>query len=118
MIVPNSSQEKSDDLLMEYSNIMHVWLMKIIAIYNILYTFVNIYLGDVIQGHTTAISLPLIITSYFLFNKGFVFTSKVFNVAQILTIITVLSVLSGVFSLMYLYYLPLIDLFHPLLSNH
>lgn len=108
MTIPQSAQDTSDDLLMNYSNIMHVWLMKIMAIYSIVYTFVNIYLGDVLQGYTTAIALPLVITSYFLFKKGFVFTSKVFNVVQILTVITMLSVLSGVFSLLYLYYFPLI----------
>ena len=108
MTIPQSAQDTSDDLLMDYSNIMHVWLMKIIAIYSVLYTFVNIYLGDVLQGCTTALSLPFVITSYFLFKKGFVFTSKVFNLSQILTAITVLSFLSGVFSLMYLYYFPMI----------
>lgn len=108
--MPNSqsAQKTSDDLLMEYSNIMHVWLMKIIAIYSIIYTFVNVYLGDIHQAYATALSLPLVLISFILYKKEFVFASKLFNVIQILATITLLSVLAGVMSLMFLYYFPLI----------
>lgn len=108
--MPNSQsvQKTSDDLLMDYSNIMHVWLMKIIAIYSIIYTFVNVYLGDIYQAYATALSLPLVLISFVLYKKEFVFTSKLFNIIQILTTITVLSLLAGSMSLMFLYYFPLI----------
>jgi signal transduction histidine kinase len=108
MPTSQSAQETSDDLLMEYSNIMHVWLMKIIAIYSIVYTFVNVYLGDVHQAYATVLSFPLVLISFVLYKKEFVFTSKLFNIIQILTTITVLSMLAGSMSLMLLYYFPLI----------
>ena len=108
MAISESAQNTSDDILMDYSNVMHVWLMKIIAFYSVVYTFINIYLGDVQQAYATALSLVLVSTSGFIYNKGFVYTSKVFNVINILITITVLSVLAGVTSLMFLYYFPLI----------
>jgi signal transduction histidine kinase len=108
MPISQSAQETSDDLLMEYSNIIHVWLMKIIAIYSIVYTFVNVYLGDIHQAYVTVLSLPLVLISFVLYKKEFVFASKLFNVIQILATITLLSVLAGVMSLMFLYYFPLI----------
>ncbi|MFM2157079.1 MAG: hypothetical protein RL516_1828 [Bacteroidota bacterium] len=108
MVIFENAQETSDGLMMDYSNIMHVWLMKIIAFYSVVYTFINIYLEDVQQAYATAVSLVLVSISYFIYYKGFVFTSKLFNVANILITITVLSVLAGVMSLMFLYYFPLI----------
>ena len=108
MAITETFQDTSDDLLMEYSNVMHVWLMKIIAFYSIIYTFINIYLKDVQQAYATAVSLVLVSISYFIYYKGFVFTSKLFNVVNILFMITTLSVLAGVMSLMFLYYFPLI----------
>ena len=108
MAILDNTQDTSDDILMDYSNIMHVWLMKIIVVYSFLYTFINIYLGDVQQAYATAISLVLVSTSYFIYNKGLVFTSKLFNLVNILATITVLSVMAGVMSLMFLYYFPLI----------
>ena len=108
MAISQSTQETSDDLLMEYSNIMHVWLMKIISIYSIVYTFVNVYLGDIYQAYATVLSLPLVLISVILYKKEFIFASKLFNVVQILATITLLSVLAGMMSLMFLYYFPLI----------
>jgi hypothetical protein len=108
MAISENFQDTSDDLLMEYSNIMHVWLMKIIAFYSVVYTFINIYLGDVQQAYATVISFVLVLISYFLYNKGYVFISKLFNLFQILFTITTLSILAGVMSLMFLYYFPLI----------
>jgi signal transduction histidine kinase len=108
MAIFENAQDTSDGLLMDYSNTMHVWLMKIIAFYSVVYTFINIYLEDVQQSYATAVSLVLVSISYFIYYKGFVFTSKLFNVANILITITVLSVLAGVMSLMFLYYFPLI----------
>lgn len=108
MTIPQSAQDTSDDLLMEYSNIMHVWLMKIIAIYSVVYTFINSYLGDIQQTYATISALPLVAISYLLFTKNYVFLSKVFNVAQILITITVLAIMAGTTSLMFLYFFPLI----------
>jgi len=108
MAIFENAQDTSDGLLMDYSNIMHVWLIKIIAFYSVVYTFINIYLEDVQQAYATAVSLVLVSISYFIYYKGFVFASKLFNVVNILVTITILSVLAGVMSLMFLYYFPLI----------
>ncbi|MFN5347837.1 MAG: sensor histidine kinase [Bacteroidota bacterium] len=108
MAISDNTQNTSDDILMDYSNIMHVWMMKIIAFYSVVYTFINIYLNDVQQAYATAISLVLVSTSYFIYNKGFVYASKLFNLVNILATITVLAVLAGVMSLMFLYFFPLI----------
>lgn len=108
MTISQSTQDTSDDLLMQYSNIMHIWLMKVIAIYSVVYTFINFYLGDVQQAYATILVIPLVLISSLLYKKGFVFLSKIFNVIQVLLTITTLSLLAGVMSLMFLYYFPLI----------
>ena len=108
MVILDNTQDTSDDILMDYSNIMHVWLMKIIVVYSVIYTLINIYLGDVMQADATAISLVLVLTSYYIYNSGYVYASKLFNLVNILATITILSVLAGVMSLMFLYYFPLI----------
>jgi len=108
MAIFENAQDTSDGLLMDYSNIMHVWLIKIIAIYSFVYTFINIYLNDFDQAYATALSIPLVLISYLLYKKNFIFASKLFNVVQILGTITVLSVFAGLMSLMFLYYFPLI----------
>ena len=107
MAIFENAQDTSDGLLMDYSNIMHVLLMKIIAIYSFVYTFINIYLNDFDQAYATALSIPLVLISYLLYKKNFIFASKLFNVVQILGTITVLSVFAGLMSLMFLYYFPL-----------
>jgi signal transduction histidine kinase len=107
MAIFENAQDTSDDLLMDYSNIMHVLLMKIIAVYSLIYTFINIYLNDFDQAYATALSVPLVLISYLLYKKNFIFASKLFNVVQILGTITVLSVFAGLMSLMFLYYFPL-----------
>ena len=107
MAIFENAQDTSDDLLMDYSNNMHVLLMKIIAIYSFVYTFINIYLNDFDQAYATALSIPLVLISYLLYKKNFIFASKLFNVVQILGTITVLSVFAGLMSLMFLYYFPL-----------
>jgi hypothetical protein len=66
------------------------------------------YLKDYEQAAVTLLASPLVLISAFLFKKGFVTTSKLLNILQIVMVITMLCLLTGNYSFAFMYYFPVI----------
>ncbi len=107
MAIPDNSTIASSQLLVSFSNTMHKWIMNIIGVYCIFFTFINIYLNNIDQAYATVITLPFLAISMLLYRKGYIYESKVINIMQMLCVITVLSVIAGTMSMMFMYYFPL-----------
>jgi hypothetical protein len=104
----NKTISKSTRLLTENAIEIHRWLLIITSAFSVVFTVVSIVLHDYAQALISILSLPAVFIAHLINRKGYLYESKLFNSAQIITMITAVSLFTGINSLALMYFFPVI----------
>ncbi|MEY3344141.1 MAG: hypothetical protein RL090_1825 [Bacteroidota bacterium] len=95
-------------LLEEKGRQLHVALMWIVAIYSVLFFFVNTALGQPEQAMVTIAALPAVCITWLLYNSGYYYYSKVWNSVQISVLLSLIVLYSGPKMFGHAFFVPVI----------
>jgi len=101
-----SERNPSEDLILRKSKRLHAVLLKLIAVYAIIFFIVNMLAGQVIQGVVTLAALPSTGIAWILFVKGYYKYSKIWNSLQISVLILLLELMAGADTFAFAFMIP------------
>lgn len=105
---PGSHDNDRSLLLEEKGRQLHVTLMWIVAIYSIVFFFVNLALDQVEQAFVTLAALPGVSVTWILYSYGYYYYSRVWNAFQISALITLIVLFSGPELFAVVFFVPII----------
>jgi signal transduction histidine kinase len=95
-------------LLQEKSNRLHEMFMLIVVIFCLVYTGVDIWLGQLLQAAITFSTIFFTGISFILYKKKKFLISKVWNMASITVIIQIIVITVGIDSYSFIFFIPLL----------
>ncbi|MFM8916788.1 MAG: sensor histidine kinase, partial [Bacteroidota bacterium] len=101
-------EESSLNLLEEKGRQLHVVLMWIIAIYCVVFFFVNLMIDQREQAVISIAGLPAVSITWLLYSYGYYYYSKLWNVFQISVLIILIVMFSGPDVFATIYFIPII----------
>jgi signal transduction histidine kinase len=101
-----SERNQSEDLILRKSKRLHVVLLKLIAVYSIVFFIVNLVLGQYIQSMITLAALPSTGIAWILFARGYYKYSKIWNSLQISVLILLLNLIAGSETYAFVFMIP------------
>ena len=90
-----TTDDSSLNLLEEKGRQLHVVLMWIIAIYCVVFVFVNLMIDQREQAVISISDLPAVTITWLLYSYGYYYYSKLWNVFQISVLIILIVMFSG-----------------------
>lgn len=103
-----TTDDSSLNLLEEKGRQLHVVLMWIIAIYCVVFFFVNLMIDQREQAIVSIAGLPAVSITWLLYSYGYYYYSKVWNVFQISVLIILIVMFSGPDVFATIYFIPII----------
>lgn len=103
-----TSDDASLNLLEEKGRQLHVVLMWIIAIYCVVFFFVNLMIDQREQAVISIAGLPAVSITWLLYSYGYYYYSKLWNVFQISVLIILIVMFSGPDVFATIYFIPII----------
>lgn len=103
-----TSDDASLNLLEEKGRQLHVVLMWIIAIYCVVFFFVNLMIDQREQAVISIAGLPAVSITWLLYSYGYYYYSKIWNVFQISVLIILIVMFSGPDVFATIYFIPII----------
>jgi signal transduction histidine kinase len=100
------NRNPSEDLILRKSKRLHVVLLKLIAVYALVFFVVNMLSGQEVQGFVTLAVLPSTGIAWLLFVKGYYMYSKIWNSLQISIFILLLELMAGAESYAFAFLIP------------
>lgn len=102
------NDDASLNLLEEKGRQLHVVLMWIIAVYCVLFFFVNLMIDQREQAVISIAGLPAVSITWLLYSYGYYYYSKLWNVFQISVLIILIVMFSGPDVFATIYFIPII----------
>ena len=102
------TEDASLNLLAEKGRQLHVVLMWIIAIYSVVFFFVNLMIDQREQAVISIAGLPAVSITWLLYSYGYYYYSKIWNVFQISVLIVLIVMFSGPDVFATIYFIPII----------
>ena len=93
-------------MILRKSKRLHVVLLKLIAVYALVFFVVNMLSGQEVQGFVTLAVLPSTGIAWLLFVKGYYMYSKIWNSLQISIFILLLELMAGAESYAFAFLIP------------
>ncbi len=103
-----TTDDSSLNLLEEKGRQLHVVLMWIIAIYCVVFFFVNLMIDQREQAVISISGLPAVTITWLLYSYGYYYYSKLWNVFQISVLIILIVMFSGPDVFATIYFIPII----------
>lgn len=101
-----TERNPSEDLILRKSKRLHAVLLKLIAVYAIVFFIVNMIASQQIQALLTLAALPSTGIAWLLFVKGYYKYSKIWNSLQVSVIILLLELMAGSESYAFAFLIP------------
>ena len=102
------TDDASLNLLAEKGRQLHVVLMWIIAVYCLVFFFVNLMIDQREQAVISIAGLPAVSITWLLYSYGYYYYSKIWNVFQISVLIVLIVMFSGPDVFATIYFIPII----------
>lgn len=96
----------SEDLILRKSKRLHAVLLKLIAVYALIFFVVNLLSGQTVQALITLAALPSTGIAWILFVKGYYKYSKIWNSLQVSVLILLLELMAGADSYAFVFLIP------------
>jgi signal transduction histidine kinase len=102
------TDDVSMNLLEEKGRQLHVVLMWVVAVYSVLFFFVNLLIDQREQAVVSIAGLPAVCITWLLYSYGYYYYSKIWNSFQISVLVVLIVLYSGPDVFATIYFIPII----------
>lgn len=98
----------SEDLLVVKGNQLHVIMLKLIAVYSVIYAVTNLFMGYIQDVFIIVLPIFTVAVAYLLFRKGKRMLSKIWNASSIMLIIGTMCYIDSQETMVLAFFIPIV----------